>query len=129
MRLAFATALLLALPAVASAVEFTATFRWGNIPLCTTGWPGKVPSPEFVLNGLPGGVTTVEFRLKDLDVPTFKHGGGKLKISGNGKVPAGAFKYLSPCPPSGQHTYEWSVTARKGNQIVARTVTRRKYPE
>ena len=88
-----------------------------------------MPSPEFLLKGVPDGVTSIEFKLKDLGVPSYNHGGGMLKVGGSGKIPAGAFKYKSPCPPSGQHTYEWTVTARKGKQVVARAAARRKYPE
>ena len=128
MRLVLAAFLALTLPVAAQAVEFTVGFQWGDIPLCTSGRPNRVPSPEFILNGLPNGTTTVEFRLKDLDVPSFNHGGGKVKVKGPGKVPSGAFRYLSPCPPKGKHTYEWTAIARKGKTVVARATIRRKYP-
>ncbi len=110
------------------AQEFSLSFKWGNIPLCTSGRPNKVANPEFVLKGLPKGTTTVDFRHKDLDVPTFNHGGGKVKVTASGKVPSGAFKYKSPCPPNGSHTYEWTATARKGGKVLARAKARRKYP-
>jgi len=114
--------------AAPAAADFKLSFKWGNIPLCTSGRPNKVANPEFVLKGLPKGTTTVDFRLKDLDVPTYNHGGGKVKVTASGKVPSGAFKYKSPCPPNGSHTYEWTATARKGGKVLARAKARRKYP-
>ena len=114
--------------AAPAAADFKLSFKWGNIPLCTSGRPNRVANPEFVLKGLPAGTTSVEFRLKDLDVPTYNHGGGKVKLTKSGKVPSGVFKYKSPCPPNGSHTYEWTATARKGNKVIARAKAQRKYP-
>ncbi len=115
----------------AQAGEFSLKFSsWGNIPSCTTGNPNKVGNPAFVLKGLPEGTTSVQFRLKDLDVPSYNHGGSKrISMSADGTVPAGSFTYKSPCPPSGVHTYEWTVTARKGGKVLARATAQRRYPE
>lgn len=120
-------AIILASPAAA---EFRLSFDgWGNIPLCTTGNPNTVGNPGFTLKGLPQGTTTVQFKLKDLNVPSYNHGGSKkLKITTDGKVPAGTFKYKSPCPPGGSHTYEWTATARKGGKVLARASAKMKYP-
>lgn len=123
---AIAVALLSAHPAAA---DFSMSFKWGAIPLCTTGNPNKVSNPKFVLKGVPVGTTSIDFRLKDLDVPGYNHGGGKLKITTGGTVPSGVFTYKSPCPPNGVHTYEWTATARKGNKALATAKARRKYPE
>lgn len=120
-----AAAILGAQPAAA---EFSMSFTWGGIPRCTTGNPNKVANPAFVLKGVPEGTTSIDFRLKDLDVPGYNHGGGKVKITGSGTVPSGVFKYKSPCPPSGVHTYEWTATARKGREVLATTKARRTYP-
>ena len=36
----------------------------------------------------------------------------KIKnYGGETVIQPGAFKYKSPCPPSGSHTYEWTITA------------------
>ena len=115
----------------AQAGEFSLTFSsWGNIPSCDIGNPNKVGNPAFVLKGLPEGTTTVQFRLKDLDVPSYNHGGSKrISMTADGIVPAGSFTYKSPCPPSGAHTYEWTVTARKGGKVLARATAQRRYPE
>lgn len=120
--------LVLLMPGVAQAADFSISFKWGNIPLCTTGRPNIVGNPRFVVKNVPVGTTSIEFRLKDLDVPGYNHGGKKLKMTADAVVPVGVFKYKSPCPPSGRHTYEWRATARKGGKVLARTSARRKYP-
>jgi len=123
------TALLLA--ATTAEAEMTLSFKWGDIPLCTTGRPNTVANPEFVLGGVPAGTNKITFKLKDLDVPGYNHGGGtvKVQIAGAGKIPSGVFKYKSPCPPSGKHTYEWTATAKSGSKTLATAKARRKYPE
>lgn len=110
--------------------EMTLGFQWGDIPSCTTGRPNTVANPEFVLGGVPQGTNRIVFKLKDLDVPNYNHGGGTLKVqmSGSGRIPSGVFKYKSPCPPSGRHTYEWTATAKKGNQTLATAKAARQYP-
>ena len=122
-----ATALLAAAPAAA---EMTLGFKWGNIPLCTTGRPNTVANPDFVLKGVPVGTNRIVLKLKDLDVPGYNHGGGTVKVqmSGSGKIPSGTFKYKSPCPPSGKHTYEWTATAKKGGKTLAVAKAQRIYP-
>lgn len=121
-----AVALFAATPATA---EMRLSFAWGNIPLCTSGKPNRVGNPEFKLTGVPAGTTSVEFRLTDRDVPGYNHGGGKLKLSQDAKIPFGTFKYKSPCPPDGAHSYEWTATARAGSKVIGTAKARRKYPE
>ena len=112
-----------------AAADMSLSFSgWGNIPLCTTGKPNKVGNPQFVLRSVPQGTTTITFRLTDLDVPGYNHGGGKVRMSGNGTVPAGLFKYKSPCPPGGSHTYEWTATAKNGSKVLGTATARRTYP-
>ncbi|MDQ2090451.1 hypothetical protein [Marimonas arenosa] len=120
-----------AMAATSAAAEMTLSFKWGNIPLCTSGRPNTVANPEFVLRGVPAGTNRITFKLKDLNVPTYNHGGGTVKVqmSGSGKIPAGVFKYKSPCPPSGVHTYEWTATAKAGSKTLATARARRNYPE
>lgn len=124
--LAACVAIGLATPAVA---EFRIAFDWGDIPACNTGKPNRVGSPAFVLSGVPEGTTQIEFKLVDLDVPNYNHGGGKVKVGQNGKLPFGVFKYKSPCPPGEVHTYEWQATAKAGRKALATATARRKYPE
>ena len=110
--------------------DFNISFEWGDIPKCTSGNPNTVANPVFKLEGLPAGTTSVQFKLKDRDVPGYDHGGSKrLGITSSGRVPTGVFKYKSPCPPNGVHTYEWTATARNGNKVIGTAVASRKYPE
>lgn len=119
----------LALSASMAAADFTISFDWGDIPRCTSGRPNTVGSPAFILRGVPTGTTTIQFRLKDLNVPGYNHGGGTVKVGRDGKLPFGVFQYKSPCPPGGAHTYEWTATAKAGNATLATAKARRNYPE
>ncbi|WP_371229352.1 hypothetical protein [Roseovarius sp. 2305UL8-3] len=129
MRLLPLSVAALMLSAGTVAAEFSISFEWGDIPSCTSGRPNTVGSPAFVIKDLPAGTTSVQFRLKDLNVPNYKHGGGKVKVTGDGKMPFGVFKYKSPCPPSGAHTYQWTATAKGGGKTLGKATAQRKYPE
>ena len=111
------------------AAEFTISFNWGNTPACNTGRARTVASPAFKVGGLPAGTDTVEFRMKDLDAPSYNHGGGKVAVSANGTVAAGAFKYKGPCPPGQVHRYRWTATARKGGTVLGRATATRTFPQ
>ena len=104
---------------------------WGDIPLCTSGRPNTVPNPPLVLRDIPEGTTRIDFELVDLNVPGFDHGGGRINIASNadGTIPAGTFRYRSPCPPGAVHTYEWRATARAGRTVLARASSRLDYPQ
>jgi phosphatidylethanolamine-binding protein (PEBP) family uncharacterized protein len=48
----------------------------------------------------------------DLNLPSFRHGGGTISYQGGKELAAGAFSYTGPCPPPGQrHNYRWTVRA------------------
>lgn len=127
---AIVTAIMIASTSPAAADMALDFPSWGDIPLCTSGRPNIVGNPEFVLSQVPDGTATVEFRLKDLDVPSYDHGGATLRMTGSGTVPFGTFTYKSPCPPGGVHTYEWTATARDGaGQVLATARARRSYPD
>ena len=125
----FMLAFSMVLAPLAAKAEMTLSFQWGNIPLCTSGQPNTVANPVFQLRGVPDGTETVEFRLKDLNVPSYNHGGAKLGVTRDMDVPSGTFTYRSPCPPGGVHTYEWTATARAGRQVLAEAKAQRRYPE
>jgi hypothetical protein len=110
----------LALPARASGFSFT--FEWGDIPLCTTGYPNTVPNPVFHLKNVPAGTKFIRFTLKDLDVPSYDHGGGTVPYAGQATIAPGAFTYHSPCPPGGRHTYEWTAVAKTNDSASGGTL-------
>lgn len=105
------------------------SFTWGDIPLCTSGRPNIVPNPVFELTNVPAGTERVDFRMTDLDVPSYNHGGGSAVVTGDGTVASGAFTYKSPCPPNGVHTYEWVAEAVGGGRVLATARATRPYPE
>ncbi|GAB4357544.1 MAG: hypothetical protein Kow0026_17920 [Oricola sp.] len=117
------------LAAPAGAADFGFSFEWGDIRLCTNGRPNRVPNPVFRLRNVPQGTATIRFTMKDRNVPTYRHGGGKARYTGSDTIAPGAFKYKSPCPPNGRHTYVWTATALDGNGRKLATATAYKqYP-
>ncbi len=130
-RLATAVALVVgsALPAAA----FELSFAWGATPACSGGRPAVVASPEFRLANVPPGTRVIVFEMIDLAAPDFRHGGGTVAYAGDDLVPAGAFRYLGPCPPAGPHRYRWTATARDRGTTFGRTLgeasASRSFPE
>ena len=57
----------------------------------------------FKMSRTPEGTVGIDFRLKDLHVPSYNHGGGWIDIAEDEKVLANSFKYKSPCRPSGRY--------------------------
>ncbi len=113
--------------------EFTISFEWGDIPLCTSGNPNSVSNPTFVLSNVPENTKFISFKLKDLDVTGYNHGGGKIEYTGNNVIEPGAFKYKSPCPPSGSHRYEWTAKAKENDSFFGGSIgtakAMKQYPE
>lgn len=129
-HLGLITGALMALSAPAYADMSLGFASWGDIPRCTNGRPNTVGNPKFVLSDVPVGTATVQFRLKDLNVPSYNHGGATLRITRSGTVSVGTFSYKSPCPPGGVHTYEWTATARDAaGTVLGQAKAQRKYPE
>ena len=116
---------------ISAFAEFSFSFEWGNIKDCRTGKPNIVSNPIFNLSNVPEGTKELRFKMRDKDVPGYNHGGGKIKnYSGATTIEPGAFKYKSPCPPSGSHTYEWTITAiGDKKKKLSKAKATRKYPE
>ena len=119
--------MMLAAPAAA---EFKFSFDWSGLKLCNTGRPNTVTNPAFKVSGVPAGTTVIQFKLTDLNVPSYNHGGGWVKMTADGTAKAGSFRYKSPCPPSGQHSYQWTAIAKtkKNGKTLAKATAARKYP-
>lgn len=127
MRLLFALLLALA-PLGANAMSVR--FNWGDTPACRSGHPKKIANPVFKLKGVPDGTVKLRFKMVDLQVPKYRHGGGKADYSGKNTIPAGAFRYKGPCPPNGAHTYEWRVDALNGKgKVLGSAKASRKFPQ
>lgn len=126
----FALCSLMSLCAV-PAFSFDLSFEWGPLKTCTSGNPNTVPSPEFTLGDVPEGTLFIAFKMVDKDRPSVNHGGGTVAWNGETTIPAGAFKYKSPCPPDGAHTYEWTATAqtKKNGGKLGTAKASRDYPE
>ncbi len=96
----------LAAPAAAQSPSFAIEYSWKGVGRCSDR------SPAIQLTNVPAGTRALDVQMVDLDVPNFKHGGGKVAFAGEAEIAAGAVRYTGPCPPSGQrHTYRLRVTA------------------
>jgi hypothetical protein len=85
-------------------------FSWAGYRACSAR------SPAFTLSDVLPETAQLAFKMIDRDAPTYPHGGGTVAYGGKDEIPAGAFSYKGPCPPSGQqHTYEWTVRALDQN--------------
>jgi hypothetical protein len=106
----------------AQSSSFAVDFSWEGTASCF-----DPKSPPFSVSGAPAGTKTLKFAMKDLDAPDYPHGGGTVAYSGQNQIGRGAFSYQGPCPPQGQHNYQWTVEAQDGNgkTLSAATVTKR----
>ena len=101
-------------------------FDWSNLKKCTSGNPNTVSNPTFTLNNVPNGTKWIHFKLVDLDVKSYNHGGGWVEYKGQSTIDPGAFKYKSPCPPNGKHKYEWTATAKSKKSLFGGTIEKAK---
>ncbi|WP_420541603.1 YbhB/YbcL family Raf kinase inhibitor-like protein [Rhodosalinus sediminis] len=99
-------------------------FSWEDTSRCSS------ESPAFTITDVPPQADQLRFEMKDLDVPSFNHGGGTVEYSGGNQVPAGAFSYTGPCPPAGSHDYEFTVEAidTDTSMVIARGKAVRAFP-
>ena len=109
--------------------DFTLDFEWGDIPRCTSGSPNRVDNPVFTLNNVPTGTARIDFNMRDLQAPSYYHGGGKIAYTGQTMIEPGAFKYASPCPPGSRHQYRWTARAKDDNgKTLGKATAKRWYP-
>ncbi|MEJ1990134.1 MAG: YbhB/YbcL family Raf kinase inhibitor-like protein [Maritimibacter sp.] len=129
MRLLSLITAIFTVAASAAEADMKLSFNWGDIPLCTSGQPNIVPNPVFELSGLPVGTTYIAFKLTDLDVPQYNHGGGTVEMTQDGTIAPGAFTYKSPCPPGAVHSYQWQAVALGPDGPLEKATATRRYPE
>ena len=107
-----------------NADDFEISFDWSDLELCTTGNPNIVSNPYFELTNVPNGTKWIEFKLTDLDVPSYNHGGGWMEYKGQNTIEPGIFKYKSPCPPNGKHNYQWTAFAKEKKGAFGKTISK-----
>jgi phosphatidylethanolamine-binding protein (PEBP) family uncharacterized protein len=95
-----------------AAQAFSVKAEWGSGSGCSS------VSPAFTMSRVPHGTTKLSFKMVDLNLPSFPHGGGETAFSGKttfgqGEAFGGMFSsYRGPCPPpTATHRYEWTVQA------------------
>jgi phosphatidylethanolamine-binding protein (PEBP) family uncharacterized protein len=104
--------------------KFAVDFTWEGTASCF-----DPKSPPFSLSGVPAGTKVLRFAMKDLDAPSFPHGGGSVPYSGQNRIERGAFAYKGPCPPQGQHRYQWTIEAQDGaGKALDTATTTKKFP-
>ena len=104
--------------------KFGADFTWEGTASCF-----DTKSPPFSVSGVPAQTKVLRFAMKDLDAPSFSHGGGSVPYSGQSRFERGAFAYKGPCPPQGQHNYQWTVEAQDGTgKTIATATVTKKFP-
>jgi hypothetical protein len=110
---------------LAQSSSFAVDFTWQGTASCF-----DPKSPPFSLSFVPAGTKALSFAMTDLDAPNYPHGGGSIAYNGESQIGRGAFSYQGPCPPQGQHSYQWTVEARDGNgKTLATATVTKKFPE
>jgi phosphatidylethanolamine-binding protein (PEBP) family uncharacterized protein len=103
--------------------KFAVDFTWEGTAKCF-----DPKSPPFSVSDVPAGTKVLRFAMKDLDAPSFPHGGGSVPCSGQSRIERGAFGYKGPCPPQ-QHSYQWTVEAQDGTgKTLATATATKKFP-
>jgi len=91
----------------ALAADLGVDFKWSSEDRCSRS------SPEIHVSNIPAGNASFKVRLRDNDVPSWRHGGGTVPADPSGVIAKGALTdgYNGPCPPDGTHHYEIIVKA------------------
>jgi phosphatidylethanolamine-binding protein (PEBP) family uncharacterized protein len=108
----------------AAMADMKVSFDWGPTKKCFDS-----KSPPISLSGVPAGTKALDIRMKDMNVPDYNHGGGKVDYSGQKSLVYGAFSYTGPCPPSGKHKYRFTVNALDaGGKTLATATADKMFP-
>lgn len=85
----------------------------------TQGCALNSPNPEIRVANVPEGTAFFQVSMVDFDARSFNHGGGTVGNDGDGVIKKGSLKsYKGPCPPSGRHTYEFTVRALNADKSL-----------
>lgn len=105
------------------AYSFGLSFEWGPTKKCFDS-----KSPPITLSKVPKGTAKIRFRMVDINVPDYPHGGGTVTYGGQTSLPYGAFRYKGPCPPS-PHTYQITAEALDARgKVLAKAAARKRFP-
>ena len=113
-------------PYAQTTLGFSVDVTWAGSKACF-----DPQSPPFTLSGIPPGTRQLRLTMTDLDAPNFVHGGGLVAYNGQRLIPRGAFSYRGPCPPQGQHRYQWRIDAKDvaGHTLATAVITKKFPPE
>ena len=122
-RIVFLATLAIGLSFGTAASAFSVKAEWGSGSGCSS------VAPAFSFSKVPAGTAKLAFKMVDLNLPSYPHGGGEVAFSGKtsfgqGEAFGGAFSsYRGPCPPPTEtHRYEWTVQALdSGGKVVGTT--------
>lgn len=121
MRLILSIAALTLCVSQATAADFTMNYKW-----CSG-------SPNIQVSNVPKGTSELEFKMVDLNKPSFNHGGGKIKYTNQKNIACGEFTstFTGPSPPPPQvHDYEITATAKdKDGNVLGTAKAVKKFPE
>ncbi|MCK5541489.1 MAG: hypothetical protein KAI40_02270 [Desulfobacterales bacterium] len=97
-----------------NAVDLKVSFKWTKASKCSN------KSPKIYVSNISKGTKSLKVKLNDFDAPNWNHGGGTVPYKGSGVIKAGALKngYNGPCPPSGRHSYQFTVHAIDKEGII-----------
>jgi hypothetical protein len=110
-------------PATVAAMSLD--FSWDGYGRCMRG------SPAFKLGDVPPGTAQLSFKMVDLKVPDYPHGGGRVAYQdGATMIGANAVSAEGPCPPEGErHDYQWILQALDGSgKVLASATAVKKFP-
>ena len=96
-------------------------------------WCGS-QTPEFTVANVPKETTQFDLQMMDLQVQTYRHGGGKVAYKGGKTIPCGSIPFSGsegPSPPFPQvHDYQWTAKAMDASgRVLATATATRKFPE
>lgn len=112
----------LTLSAAQAAVPMSLSFSWKNYPSC------EIESPTFRVRHVPAGTKRLAFNMVDEGLRDFPTDGATIPYPGRSSVPAGAFKYVGPCPDR-PRPYRWTVKALAGDgKVLASASDTRRFP-
>jgi hypothetical protein len=105
-----------------AATLMSLSFSWRHYHSC------EIEAPAFRLAHVPPGTNKLAFNMVDENLRDFPPDGATIPYPGHGTIPAGAFKYVGPCPDR-PHAYRWTVKALGlGGRVLALASATRLFP-